>query len=156
MSQSIKSKLTPTNRSLPISLLRTRELLMKDIRPILQRHKITDQQWRVLRVIDESEHAIGASIIADRACLLAPSLTRILRALVKIGFIEVNQDSRDKRRMYAQLTDKGTALIKRVAIEVVETFAKLRTIVGEERWETLIKELIEIREVINKSQQTKG
>ena len=58
----------PTSRSLPISLLQTRELIMEVVRPMLVRHSITEQQWRVLRVISEDVR-LDASTVAARACL---------------------------------------------------------------------------------------
>ncbi len=50
---------------------------MRPIREMLQRSGITEQQWRVLRVLEETPD-IEQSQIADQACILLPSLTRIL------------------------------------------------------------------------------
>src|SRR5262245_55114576 len=69
-----------TRRALPIALLRAREAVMARFRPILAAHDVTEQQWRVIRVLGE-ESPLDASEVAERACVLAPSLTRIIRAL---------------------------------------------------------------------------
>ena len=53
---------------------------MARFRPILHARDVTEQQWRVIRVLGE-ESPLDASEVADRACVLAPSLTRIIRAL---------------------------------------------------------------------------
>ena len=42
-----------TSRSLPIALLRARDAVMSRFRPMLQERGFTEQQWRVLRVLDE-------------------------------------------------------------------------------------------------------
>jgi len=141
-------KFTPTRQSLPISLLRVRELLMEAVRPMLARHDITEQQWRVLRVISE-EGATDASTVAHKACLLAPSLTRILRTLTAKGHVEVLKDKKDGRRTLMRLTKSGTVFLNKVAPESQELFGDLRGIVGEERWESLVKVLCDIRDDIN-------
>jgi homoprotocatechuate degradation regulator HpaR len=134
----------PTSRSLPISLLQTRELIREVVRPMLMRHRITEQQWRVLRVISEDVR-IDASTVAARACLLAPSVTRIVRALAERGFISSVRDVSDKRRTVLQLTGAGEAFIEKVSPESAEIFAKLRQTVGSERWEQLATLLSDIQ-----------
>ena len=134
----------PTSRSLPISLLQTRELIMEVVRPMLVRHSITEQQWRVLRVISEDVR-LDASTVAARACLLAPSVTRIVRTLAKRGFISSVRDVSDKRRTVLQLTEAGDAFLEKVSPESTEIFAKLRRTVGAERWEQLATLLSDIR-----------
>ena len=134
----------PTSRSLPISLLQTRELIMEVVRPMLVRHSITEQQWRVLRVISEDVR-LDASTVAARACLLAPSVTRIVRALEKRGFISSVRDVSDKRRTVLQLTEAGDAFLEKVSPESAQIFAKLRRTVGAERWEQLTTLLSDIR-----------
>jgi len=39
------------SRSLPMSLLRAREAVMRQFRPSLRRHDLTEQQWRILRAL---------------------------------------------------------------------------------------------------------
>ena len=46
--------LPPVQRSLPIALLRARERLMPPIREMLIRSGITEQQWRILRALEEA------------------------------------------------------------------------------------------------------
>ena len=49
------SNLTPriTYRNLPQLFLKARESLMAHFRPILKHFGLTDQQWRILRALDE-------------------------------------------------------------------------------------------------------
>jgi homoprotocatechuate degradation regulator HpaR len=141
-----------TSRSLPISLLQTRELIMEDVRPMLVRHNVTEQQWRVLRVISEDVR-IDASTIAARACLLAPSVTRIVRALTARGLISPVKDVADKRRMVLQLTADGEQFLKRVSPESAAIFDRLRRIVGADRWEQLTTLLSDIRDDIEAAER---
>lgn len=64
-----------TRRSLPIALLRAREAMMQHFRPMLAVHDLTEQQWRVLRVLAESG-AKDATQLAELAQILGPSLSR--------------------------------------------------------------------------------
>lgn len=133
-----------TSCSLPISLLQTRELIMKEVRPMLVQHNVTEQQWRVLRVISKAVH-IDAGTIAARACLLAPSVTRIVQALTARGLISSVKDLADKRRMVLQLTAEGEQFLKKVSPESAVIFDRLRQIVGADRWEQLTTLLSDIR-----------
>ncbi|MGO4834713.1 homoprotocatechuate degradation operon regulator HpaR, partial [Rhizobiaceae sp. 2RAB30] len=86
-----------TRRSLPIALLRAREAVMGRFRPMLAAHDVTEQQWRVIRVLGETS-PLDATEVADRACVLAPSLTRIIKALEDRALITRERDANDGRR----------------------------------------------------------
>src|SRR2546430_5045145 len=68
------------SRSLPMSLLRAREAVMRQFRPSLRNHGLTEQQWRILRAFT-AEDEIQVTELARVAFLLGPSLSRILREL---------------------------------------------------------------------------
>ena len=68
------------SRSLPMSLLRAREAVMRQFRPSLRNHGLTEQQWRILRALAAVE-TIEVTELARTAFLLGPSLSRILRDL---------------------------------------------------------------------------
>ena len=78
-----------TRRSVPIMLLRARAGVMSRLRPILARHGLSEQQWRVLRVLGEVENR-EAREVCERACILAPSLTRILKIIEDRGLVTRN------------------------------------------------------------------
>ncbi|OCW13698.1 homoprotocatechuate degradation operon regulator HpaR [Brucella melitensis] len=105
-----------TRRSVPIALLRAREAVMSHFRPMLAQHDITEQQWRVIRILAETD-IVDASEMAERAFILAPSLTRIIRSLEERGIITKTRDENDGRRVLLQITPAGLAIIKEVAPE---------------------------------------
>ena len=80
MSEYIKDTLPETSKSIPIALLRAREAMMLSFRPLLLKHGFTEQQWRVLRVLGEKGSA-DAGQVSFEACILAPSLSRIIGKL---------------------------------------------------------------------------
>ncbi len=53
---------------------------MAPYRQMLSKIGVTEQQWRVMRVLDERGR-MDPKEIAEAACLLNPSLTRIMQLL---------------------------------------------------------------------------
>ena len=102
------------SRSLPMSLLRAREAVMKQFRPSLRCHGLTEQQWRILRALAAVE-AIEVTELARVAFLLGPSLSRILRDLEARQLIERRTAKADLRRGVVSISSKGLKLIERVA-----------------------------------------
>jgi homoprotocatechuate degradation regulator HpaR len=77
--------------SLPMELLKAREAAMSRFRPMLRRHGLTEQQWRVVRAL-AAYQKIDASELAKKSFLLAPSLTRILQFLERHPMPTTNAD----------------------------------------------------------------
>src|ERR1700742_1209716 len=102
------------SRSLPMTLLRAREAVMRQFRPSLRRHGLTEQQWRILRALTAVE-AIEVTELARTAYLLGPSLSRILRDLESRGLIERKVAKTDLRRAMVSISPKGLKLIEAVA-----------------------------------------
>src|SRR5690242_1139296 len=102
------------SRSLPMSLLRAREAVMRQFRPSLRRHDLTEQQWRILRALSAT-NAIEVTELARTAFLLGPSLSRILRDLEARKLIERKTAKTDLRRGVVSISEKGVRLMEVVA-----------------------------------------
>jgi homoprotocatechuate degradation regulator HpaR len=102
------------SRSLPMSLLRAREAVMRQFRPSLRDHGLTEQQWRILRALT-SVDTIEVTELAQVAFLLGPSLSRILRDLEARELIERRVVKADQRRGLVSISAKGVKLIETVA-----------------------------------------
>src|SRR6195952_3540089 len=102
------------SRSLPMSLLRAREAVMRQFPPSLRNHGLTEQQWRILRAL-ASIDAIEVTELARVAFLLGPSLSRILRDLEARHLIERRAAKADLRRGVVSISTKGLQLIEAVA-----------------------------------------
>jgi homoprotocatechuate degradation regulator HpaR len=102
------------SRSLPMSLLRAREAVMRLFRPSLRGYGLTEQQWRILRAL-ASIDAIEVTELARVAFLLGPSLSRILRDLEARHLIERRTAKADLRRGVVSISAKGLKLIEAVA-----------------------------------------
>ena len=102
------------SRSLPMSLLRAREAVMRQFRPSLRDHGLTEQQWRILRAL-ASVDTIEVTELAQLAFLLGPSLSRILRDLEARELIRRRVVVADQRRSQVLITGAGIKLIETVA-----------------------------------------
>src|SRR4051812_14407650 len=102
------------SRSLPMSLLRAREAVMRQFRPSLRKHGLTEQQWRILRALAAIE-AAEVTELARTAFLLGPSLSRILRDLEARNLIERKTAKTDLRRGVISISEKGLRLMEIVA-----------------------------------------
>lgn len=133
----IKTPLRKTGRSLPIALLRARESVMGPVREMLADSGVNEQKWRVLRVLDESG-PLDQSLLAERACLQLPSLTRILQAMQDQGLVTRAVDPGDRRRSIVTITDAGLAVIENHAEASIALFARLEDSFGRDRLEQLL------------------
>lgn len=129
--------LQSTRRSLPMSLLRAREVVMAQFRPILAQHGVSEQQWRVIRVLGE-QSPLDATELAERASILAPSLTRIIKALEERSLITRGKVEGDGRRVMLSIAPKGQVLISEVSPESSAIYDDVQRRIGHERYEQLL------------------
>ena len=132
-----------TQRSLPIALLRAREKVMVPIRGMLAEVSVTEQQWRVLRVLDESG-PLESSEVARHACLLLPSLSRISQALVDKGYVTRTLNPRDRRSQILALTGRGRKLLDDHMPEALAIAQLFERRLGKEKMEQLLLLLDEL------------
>ncbi len=126
-----------TRQSLPMVLLRARESVMARFRPILDAADINEQQWRVIRVLAEAGK-LDATEVAARANILAPSLTRMIRAMTERGLIVRGSHDTDRRRVMLENTEKATAMINAVAPHSAQVYRDLEARFGPERMKSLL------------------
>ena len=135
-----------TARSLPIALLRARERVMGPIRAMLSDAGVTEQQWRVLRVLVENG-SLDPTEIAELSCLLLPSLTRILNTLEEKGYISRMPHPKDGRRLRISITNGGRDFVAGNMAESERITARLQEHLGEEKLESLLDLLNDLNSV---------
>lgn len=116
---------------------------MAPIREMLSETGITEQQWRVLRVL--AEHgSLDTSTLADRASLLFPSLTRIATTLRNKGLITQTRDEVDRRRQLIAITEAGQKIIDDRADQAAQIVANFKATLGSDNYETLLDLLAQL------------
>ena len=134
-----------TSKSLAIAMLRAREAMMLSFRPILAKHGFTEQQWRVLRVLGEKGTSDAGQVAFD-ACILAPSLSRIIGKLENQRLITRFVDDKDGRRINLSLTLDGQDFLNKIAPDVDIVYKAIQKRYGEEKLSNLLDLLGEISE----------
>ena len=137
---------TKTDRALPLALLRARETVMSPIRGVLKAHDVTDQQWRVLRVLHENG-VMDAKELAKSACVLAPSLTRIIKHLEQQNMLTRCADGKDGRRVLLGILPSGAELIESVTPEVQVIYQGLSDKYGAQKMSDLLDLLHDVVEL---------
>lgn len=110
---------------------------MAHFRPMLARHDLTEQQWRVLRELAESG-PLEATELANRASVLPPSLTRIIKAMEERRFITRSKVKGDGRRAVLAASPAGLALIEDLAPERRAIYDAIERRYGAEQHEQLL------------------
>ena len=110
---------------------------MSPIRDMLSETGITEQQWRVLRVLSEYG-SLDTTTLADRASLLFPSLTRIATTMRNKGLITQTRDEVDRRRQFIAITEAGQKLIDDRAAQAAQIVADFQSTLGDDNYETLL------------------
>ena len=113
---------------------------MAPIRPLLAGAGVTEQQWRVLRVLDDYG-PIDLKTLAESALLFGPSVTRILKDLVDRGFVVRQANPRDGRGAIVSLSPSGQTLITETASYTVQQLNSYARKFGDKRLKKLISEL---------------
>ena len=126
--------------SLPLKLLMAREAVMERFRPHLQAAGVTEQQWRVLRALCETQEA-EAGALAEAICLKMPSLSRILSDLSGAGLINRRSGTEDKRLRLVSITEKGRGLVEKMARHSEHEYAEIQNAVGPGAYDALMRDL---------------
>ena len=139
------------SRSLPMMLYRSLDAVMPRFRRIFNEFGLTEQQWRVLRVLWQ-QHEIAFRELADLTLIPAPSLVGIVDRLTKNGLAERRRSATDRRNVYVHATAKGMALEKEVRPRVDEAYEELRSSVDAKTWNSLIAGLEQISTIDESAQ----
>ena len=135
--------LRSTSRSLPFALIRAREKVMAPIREMLADSGITEQQWRILRVLSEFGPQDG-TLLSERTSLLPSSQTRIVQSMLERGYLTRTANDSDRRRQTVAITPAGQAIIDNHIEEAQVIAARFQEILGEDDLERLLEILAKL------------
>lgn len=132
-----------THRNLPRLLLQARESLMARTRPGLREHGLSDQQWRVLRVLGE-HGTMETGRVAREAYILGPSLTGVLARMERDGLVRRERDPADQRRTVVEATAKGRRMVDRLSHSAEAHYQWLEQSLGKQKLAQLYQLLDEL------------
>jgi homoprotocatechuate degradation regulator HpaR len=137
---------TFAHRNLPRLLLQARESVMTHTRPRLREHGLSDQQWRVLRVLGE-HGTVETGRVAREAYILGPSLTGVLARMERDGLVRRERDVDDQRRTVVQATAKGLKLVDKLSHTVESHYDWMEKSLGKQKLAQLYRLLDEVIEL---------
>src|ERR1700726_3484997 len=118
-------------RNLPLLMLQAREHVIAYFRPILNAHGVTEQQWRIVRLLLDTgplePHEIG-----ELCRLSSPSLAGVLSRMETFGYVRRKRLANDQRRVRVSLTPRSRALASRMAPLIEAVYAHLEDLLGKE------------------------
>jgi homoprotocatechuate degradation regulator HpaR len=133
-------KIPPFEQALPAIMLAAKEAVIAPMRPKLREYKITEPQWRVMRVIND-RGATDATGLAEVGLLHAPSVTRILKEWEERKIVLRTPDANDGRRTLVSLSPEGREIVKVISRQVMRIMREYSDRFGAQRLERLGNEL---------------
>ena len=134
---------TQQQLTLNILLVQVRDAVVSYYRPVLNQAGITEQQWRIIRLL--SQHGtLDFQELSQQTSILRPSLTGILTRLEKLELVMRLKPASDQRRVFLKLTENGLQLFERISLLMDEQTQQLENDFSGKKLqqlENLLKEL---------------
>ncbi len=135
-----------TRPSLTLTLLQAREAAMSFFRPSLNQHGLTEQQWRIIRIL--RQHGEMESYrLAELACILKPSMTGVLTRLERDGLVSRRKPAHDQRRVHINLTEQGHQCFLSMSEDMEANYRRIQEQFGDEKLQQLFVLLNEFKQI---------
>jgi len=125
------------DKSLPMMLHRTLDAIIPHYRRVFKDHKISEQQWRILRVLWEVSECTSAEL-AKRTLLPSPSMVGIIDRMSAKNLVTRQRSEEDRRIVHVSLTNKGQALKDKILPQVDAVYEQMVSRCDETAWQTMI------------------
>ena len=130
-------------RNLPLLMLQTREHLIACFRPVLNANGITEQQWRIVRLLLDTG-PLEPRQIGERCSLSSPSLAGVLARMDQMGLVRRKRLPDDQRRVSVSLTARSRALAVRMAPQIEDIYVRIEELLGAQFTASLYRALDEV------------
>ena len=129
-----------------LDLLRTTDILSRQLARLLKTEDLSSTQYNVLRILrGAGAEGHRCSAIAERMITREPDITRLLDRMAKAGWIEQARDTDDRRVVITRITPEALKLLKEIDKPISELNRTLMANVGEKKLKTLLSLLDEVR-----------
>ncbi len=130
------------HRNLPHLLLIARETLLDRFRPVLREHGLTEQQWRIIRVLSDAGPLPLKDIVAH-CQIFGSSLTGIVTRMESQNYVRRVAHAEDGRVTLISLTPKARKLVDAMRPLIDAIYDDLEAQVGKPRMAALVAMLDE-------------
>lgn len=132
-----------THNNIPLLLMRVREQMMSNFRPILNEWNLTEQQWRILRALYE-RHTLEPRELCEICCILSPSMAGILKRMEELNLIIKVPSKTDKRRLLVEIAPGVEVMVKKILAANMQAYDLFAEKIGEQLLLDLEKNLVTI------------
>ena len=109
-----------------VRLAVTFNLLYQEIKKDLARENLTVSQLDILVCLDRTK-GLQLTEIADRLLVTGGNVTGIIDRLEKAGLVTRQRDHKDRRIVWARLTQKGYSVYRQLLPRYIETMHKVNS-----------------------------
>ncbi|MDZ5431368.1 homoprotocatechuate degradation operon regulator HpaR [Pseudomonas fluorescens] len=135
-----------TRPSLTLTLLQAREAAMGFFRPLLNQHGLTEQQWRIIRILRQYGE-MESYQLAEQACILKPSMTGVLARMETAGITSRRKSPQDQRRVFVHLTEKGQQCFVAMSDGMESNYQRIQEQYGAEKLQQLLTLLNDLKQI---------
>jgi DNA-binding MarR family transcriptional regulator len=98
-----------------VALLRTTDVVRRQLARVVEKERITLQQYNVLRILRGARgEPLSALDITERLIEETPGVSRLLDRLVAKGLVRRERSAQDRRMLECFVTDRGLQLLARL------------------------------------------
>ena len=135
--------------NLPHRFLKARESLMEHFRPIMNHFGLTEQQWRILRALDE-HGKLEPREICEMCQFSSPSMAGMLARMEEVDLITRSRILGDQRRVMIHLSERGISILSQIAPLIDLQYSYIEQSCGKKIIAELFKVLEEFTELAKK------
>lgn len=118
-------------------LQQTFDSIIPMYREVFKQHDLTEQQWRILRVLWETDNCTTKEL-SRNTLLPSPSLVGIIDRMKKKGLVSRTRSTEDRRKVYVLLTPKGQSLQAEIAPKIDSIYVDIEKCCDAESWKTMV------------------
>ena len=127
-----------------LNLVRTTDLLSREVAAVLKAHQLSEAQYNVLRILrGAGPEGLACSEIGHRLVTRDPDVTRLLDRLERRALITRGRDPADRRVVTARISAAGLARLDTLDLPIRQAVERMLAPLGARRLGTLI-ELLEM------------
>lgn len=119
---------------------------MAFFRPSLNARDLTEQQWRVIRILRQ-QGELESHQLARLTCILKPSMSGVLARLERDGLVRRWRSAEDQRRVFVGLTEEGQQRFVEMSGDMELNYRRLVDQFGDEKLGQLLRLLDELKAV---------
>jgi len=120
-----------------LELLRTTDLLSRNLAHVLRPHDLSATQYNVLRILRGAPEGLPCGEVASRMITRDPDVTRLLDRMEKRRLISRCRETKDRRMVLTRITPDGLRVLASLDQPIRDAHVRQLGHLGRERLEAL-------------------